>query len=288
MGKWLTKFSTRTLENGTNKANTVPSEPSVLGLMVPFPRVQPEKSALPTGAGPNVSEPAPLIAGSPPTLLSVPDGYCPQCGGGFWIRQTWESLPVCGRCSPGPHVESVSLHGQDWPPFPVALSQPVELVIEPACTWDGSPLSPIFWASSDGTIQGPAVPESFARKEGRDWVIVNVEGKQEWIDADTLRSKEDFQAQQEHAGIEEHTRGLQPGWRVTYRNQEGRLIGGIEDKEHCTVKTCLEREVLLTEGQRVPLSALVGVTKTAPDGRFLAGWEVRKHRLDGNKQEAEP
>lgn len=280
MGKWLTKFSARTLENGTNKANTVPSKASVLGLMVPFPGVQPEKSPLPTGSRPNVSEPAPSVAGNPPTPLPMPDGYCSQCGGGFWIRQTWESSPLCGRCYPCRYVESMSNHGKAWPPFP-ELSQLAEPIIEPACTPDGGPLSPVYWTASDGSIEGPAAPESFARKEGRDWVIVNVEGKQEWIAADTLCTKEDFQAQQGQAETEEHTRGLYPGWRIAFRNQEGRLIGGIEDKEHCTVEACLDREVLLTDGQRVPLAAITGVTAIAPDGRFLAGWEVRKHGLSG-------
>ncbi len=46
-----------------------------------------------------------------PDSTSVPNGYCPECGGGYWIRQTWESPYVCGRCLPVAHVESVYVSG---------------------------------------------------------------------------------------------------------------------------------------------------------------------------------
>lgn len=148
MGKWLSKFSANTPENGTDKASTVaigpqcagsdgsiprgsagkipprtlrngtctpstlPPAPSVLGMSVPLSKVQPGKSSLPVAEGPNVNEPAPSIAGSPPTLLSVPDGYCPECGGGRWIRETHTSDWQCERCAPAePHVEFLYVPG---------------------------------------------------------------------------------------------------------------------------------------------------------------------------------
>ncbi len=73
---------------------------------------------------------------------------------------------------------------------------------------------------------------------------------------------------------------LQPGWLVSYRDHGGALRGGCDDRPHGTVEAC-RREgpgwtVLLTDGQRLPLTSIRGVTKS--NG---AAWTVREHGYDG-------
>jgi hypothetical protein len=73
---------------------------------------------------------------------------------------------------------------------------------------------------------------------------------------------------------------LQPGWLVCYRDQRGALCGGCDDRQHGTVAGCRWTAgawtVHLTDGQRLPLSIIRGVT--TPDG---AAWTVREHGYDG-------
>lgn len=140
-----------------------------------------------------------LLENIPATLglFPVPDGYCPDCGGGFWIRETGESPYICGRCVPAPHVESVYVPG-------------------------GSP---------------PLAPP------------------------------------------------IETGWLVTYSDQSGRLCGGSDDRAHGTVEAC-KREaggwvVVLTDGQRLPLSTIRAIAATYPDGRIRGAWTVREHGHDG-------
>ena len=79
---------------------------------------------------------------------------------------------------------------------------------------------------------------------------------------------------------------LLPGWLVTYRNQTSTLCGGADDKAHGTVRECqweLGRWVAyLTDGQQLPLSVILAVAPTHPDGRIRAAWTVREHGYDGN------
>jgi hypothetical protein len=78
-----------------------------------------------------------------------------------------------------------------------------------------------------------------------------------------------------------------PGWLVTYRDKTGNLSGGAEDRGHGTVQACRWEgalwSVYLTDGQRVPLSHVVGVAKTDATGRILVVWTVRRHGYDGEK-----
>ena len=73
---------------------------------------------------------------------------------------------------------------------------------------------------------------------------------------------------------------LKAGWLVGYRNQQGALCGGCDDRQHGTVQECrwtaVGWMVHLTDGQRLPLSIIRGVTK--PDG---TAWTVREHGYDG-------
>lgn len=86
--------------------------------------------------------------------------------------------------------------------------------------------------------------------------------------------------------IEEPLAPILPGWLVTYRDQEGRLCGGSEDKAHGTVQECAwdagRWTVCLTDGQQVPLWRMKAVGQTDDNGRICAAWTVREHGYDGN------
>lgn len=111
MGKWLSKFYPHTLEDGTDKADIVPSKPTVSGMSGSFPRMLSENSRLSPDGIP-----------ASPNLSPLPNSYCRECRGGYWIRQTPEVAYQCGRCSPaGPHCESVYVPGGT--PF---LTSPIE------------------------------------------------------------------------------------------------------------------------------------------------------------------
>lgn len=75
-------------------------------------------------------------------------------------------------------------------------SQASDVVIEPAAAH----ARPIFWERmSTGAILGPAQPE-FLAVEGHGlqasyWVVVTYQGAPVWINADSLRSKRQFEAQ---------------------------------------------------------------------------------------------
>lgn len=78
---------------------------------------------------------------------------------------------------------------------------------------------------------------------------------------------------------------LQPGWLVVYRARDGRLCGGADDRQRGTVKACIwdggRWTVTLTDGQRLPLSAVLSVGKTDDAGAVLSAWSVREHGYDG-------
>lgn len=83
----------------------------------------------------------------------------------------------------------------------------------------------------------------------------------------------------------EPTPPLAPGWLVVYRNRQGGLCGGCEDRPHGTVQASHWRggawTVHLTDGQRLPLGTIRAVGKTDGEGRLLAAWTVREHGYDG-------
>lgn len=78
---------------------------------------------------------------------------------------------------------------------------------------------------------------------------------------------------------------LLPGWLVAYRDQQGRLRGGCDDREHGTVAGC-EWDgwtwiITLTNGDTLPIRQIASVGKTDRDGRVIAAWSVREHGFDG-------
>jgi hypothetical protein len=80
---------------------------------------------------------------------------------------------------------------------------------------------------------------------------------------------------------------LQPGWLVVYRERTGVLCGGCEDRAHGTVQSCTwdgaAWTVILTDWQRLPLTAIRSVGRTNAVGDVVAAWTVREHGYDGNE-----
>lgn len=60
MGKWLEKFSGKTLEDQTDKTDILPSQPSVSGMSVPLSGILP-KISIPHPSG-EPSMPRPLVS----------------------------------------------------------------------------------------------------------------------------------------------------------------------------------------------------------------------------------
>ena len=84
---------------------------------------------------------------------------------------------------------------------------------------------------------------------------------------------------------------LQADWLVVYRDQKGVLCGGCDDRAHGTVDRCVWEgrswSVCLTDGQRLPITAIRGVGQTDPTGRLVAAWTVREHGLDGQRDSSD-
>jgi len=78
---------------------------------------------------------------------------------------------------------------------------------------------------------------------------------------------------------------IQTGWFVVFRDQADRLCGGADDRDHGTVHACrwdgLAWNVCLTDGQQLPLTAILSVAKTDAEGRVIAAWLVGAHGFDG-------
>jgi hypothetical protein len=91
--------------------------------------------------------------------------------------------------------------------------------------------------------------------------------------------------------IDSPTAPLQSGWLVAYWNRHGTLCGGCDDREHGTVDRCVwdgrSWSVCLTDGQRLPITAIGSVGQTDPTGRLVAAWTVRAHGLDGQRDSSD-
>ncbi len=77
---------------------------------------------------------------------------------------------------------------------------------------------------------------------------------------------------------------LQPGWLVAYRDSDGRLRGGADERYAGTVAACDDAFVTLTTGERVALGCVVGVSRISRTGAIAAAWVVARHGLDGTKE----
>lgn len=79
---------------------------------------------------------------------------------------------------------------------------------------------------------------------------------------------------------------IQAGWLVVYRDRNGNLCGGCDDRTHGTVKVCRWIEqgwvVMLTDGQQLPLTAIRSVGSINAEGKLYAAWTVREHGYDGH------
>jgi hypothetical protein len=78
---------------------------------------------------------------------------------------------------------------------------------------------------------------------------------------------------------------LQRGWIVAYRDREGHLCGGSDDRAHGTVQSCEWARngwaVLLTDGQCLPIFLIRSVGQTDANGKLRAAWTVRECGFDG-------
>src|SRR6185295_15603371 len=78
---------------------------------------------------------------------------------------------------------------------------------------------------------------------------------------------------------------LQPGWLVAYRDRQGVLCGGCDDRQHGTVQACQWDgngwTLWLTDGKRMPLSFIRSVGQTDDTGQIVAAWTVREHGYGG-------
>jgi hypothetical protein len=86
--------------------------------------------------------------------------------------------------------------------------------------------------------------------------------------------------------MEEPVAPILPGWVLAYRDRQGVLRGGCDDRAHGTVQECRWDStgwtVYLTDGQQVSLSLIQAVGKTDNTGRLIAAWTVKEHGYDGN------
>lgn len=82
---------------------------------------------------------------------------------------------------------------------------------------------------------------------------------------------------------------LLPGWLVAYRDRQGVLCGGCDDRQHGTVQECrwsgAAWTVHLTDRQQLPLANIRSVGKTNGEGKLVAAWTVRECGYDGMKGE---
>ena len=78
---------------------------------------------------------------------------------------------------------------------------------------------------------------------------------------------------------------IRPGWLVAYRDQQGVLCGGCDDRQRGTVRECQWRmgiwTVRLTDGQQLLLANIRSVGQTDGEGKIIAAWIVREHGYDG-------
>ena len=73
---------------------------------------------------------------------------------------------------------------------------------------------------------------------------------------------------------------------VTYIDSSGRLCGGWDERNACTVRQChgsgAACQVELSNRDFIPLQAVRAVGQLNAEGRLVAVWTVRDHGYDGN------
>lgn len=78
---------------------------------------------------------------------------------------------------------------------------------------------------------------------------------------------------------------IHPGWLVAYRDRDGRLRGGCDDREHGTVKEGLRSNLgwvfTLTDGSTLTGKQILSVAEVGKDSQVLRAWLVHRHGLDG-------
>lgn len=120
--------------------------------------------------------------------------YCERCGGGYWIRVTYEAPLQCGRCMPsGTRVETLFFPGGSLPPSSQVsrTGSTEDIIIEPAAT----NARPVYWETGTGRILGPVTPELLAKDGETFWMVTTFEWQTRWINAGQLQSKQAFEQQ---------------------------------------------------------------------------------------------
>lgn len=78
---------------------------------------------------------------------------------------------------------------------------------------------------------------------------------------------------------------LRSGWLVVYRDEQGRLRGGCEERTSGTVECCqwdgATWTVRLTNGYPLALVRVLAVGKTNAEGQLIAAWTVKEYGYDG-------
>lgn len=78
---------------------------------------------------------------------------------------------------------------------------------------------------------------------------------------------------------------LKVGWLVTYKDRQGRLRGGCDEREAGTVAGCEWTGsgwiIHLLNGTTILLKSVTSVGKTDAAGKVIAAWTTREHGFDG-------
>ena len=81
---------------------------------------------------------------------------------------------------------------------------------------------------------------------------------------------------------------LQSGWLVAYRDAQGRLRGGCDEREAGTVAGCEWNgtgwTIHLLNETTLPLRSVTSVGKTDAQGQVVGAWEVKHHGFDGERE----
>lgn len=81
---------------------------------------------------------------------------------------------------------------------------------------------------------------------------------------------------------------IRPGWLVAYRDPQGRLRGGSDERDQGTVAKVTwvhgSWTVWLTNGQALSLSMVRSVGKTNAEGRVITAWTTRDCGYNGENK----
>jgi len=81
---------------------------------------------------------------------------------------------------------------------------------------------------------------------------------------------------------------IEPGSLVVYRDSDGTLRGGCDERQHGTIWKAHWSDdgwsFTLTDGTVLVDKAVISVAEVGTDGRIVAAWAVRDYGIDGTGQ----